>query len=57
MSKGSNRRPQKVDDKQLAENWERIFGKDTADRKAREAANELYAEIHANLHKIKQVTH
>lgn len=57
MSKGSKRRPQQVDDKQLAENWERIFGKGTADRKARQAANELYAEIHANLDKIKPVVH
>ena len=30
MSKGSGRRPQKVDDKRVQDEWERIFGgKDT----------------------------
>ena len=30
MSKGSNRRPSQIPDKQLADNWERIFNKDKA---------------------------
>lgn len=27
MGKGSKRRPQKIDDKIMQENWDRIFGK------------------------------
>ena len=27
MSKGSNRRPQKISDKQMTDNWNSIFGK------------------------------
>lgn len=56
MSKGSKRRPQQIEDSKMAENWEKIFGKGTADRKAMEAVRELSAEIHDNLGKIVKPT-
>lgn len=33
MSKGSGRRPKAISDKQMADNWDRIFKKGKADAK------------------------
>lgn len=44
MSKGSNRRPQQVDDEQAQANWERIFGKKAEPSEAPEADEQSKGE-------------